>query len=64
MYSKRHYYLISFGLKTGKMDIIDSCAPSNRLKDSSKYSDDIELLVCTFIDVLIFCSICIDINSV
>ncbi|KAG6396624.1 hypothetical protein SASPL_142779 [Salvia splendens] len=44
MYSKRHYYLISFGLKTGKMDIIDNCPPSNGLKDHSKYGDDIELL--------------------
>ncbi|KAG6404369.1 hypothetical protein SASPL_136615 [Salvia splendens] len=44
MYSRRHYYLISFGLKTGKMDIIDSCPPSNGLKDHSKYGDDIELL--------------------
>ncbi|XP_042032607.1 uncharacterized protein LOC121779348 isoform X1 [Salvia splendens] len=44
MYSRRHYYLISFGLKTGKMDIIDSCPPSNGLKDRSKYGDDIELL--------------------
>ncbi|KAG6389318.1 hypothetical protein SASPL_150786 [Salvia splendens] len=44
MYSRRHYYLISFGLKTEKMDIIDSCTPSNGLKDHSKYGDDIELL--------------------